>query len=188
VNTFLQVHGPEGVFVAMVLESAGVPVPSEVVLPLAGFLVAVGRWTFLEATLVAVAGQLVGSFAAYAIGFWGGRPAVEAIDRAFGRHDLAPAERWFARRGHWAVFWGRFLPVVRTYISFPAGIAAMPLARFALFSFLGALPWTLVLTWIGLRFGTSHSVTAHITAVLYILLVLVVVFVATRVVLARRRT
>jgi membrane protein DedA with SNARE-associated domain len=98
---------------------------------------------------------------------------VEAIDRWTGGHHLAPTERWFQARGHWAVFWGRFLPVVRTYISFPAGIGAMPVSRFVAYSLLGASPWTVVLTWIGLRFGRGANLTASITHVLYAVLVLV---------------
>lgn len=186
-TTFLRQHGPEGVFVGMLLESAGVPVPSEVVLPFAGWLVATGRFTFLAALLVALAGQLAGSLVAYVVGYAGGRPAVEWVDRHFGGHHLEPAERWFRRQGHWAVFWARFLPVVRTYISFPAGIGAMPIGRFLVYSFLGAVPWTASLIWLGFRFGLSTRLTNQITHILYLLLILVVIVVGLRVV-ARRKT
>jgi membrane protein DedA with SNARE-associated domain len=186
VHSFLLRHGPVGVFIGMILESTGVPVPSEVVLPFAGWLASQGRWTFAAALVVALAGQLVGSLVAYAIGYYGGRPAVLRLERATGRRHLAAAEAWFARHGHWAVLWGRLLPVVRTYISFPAGIGRMPLGRFLVYSAVGALPFSALFLWFGVRFGPAAAQAATLTHALYAVLAVGVVALAVRLLRQRR--
>jgi LPXTG-motif cell wall-anchored protein len=143
---FLIGLGVTGILVGMFLESAAVPVPSEVILPFAGYLVAVGRAGWVEAGVAALVGSLLGSLASYAVAYFGGRPL---LSRVFRRHELERAERWFRRHGDRAVFFGRLVPGVRTYISLPAGVAAMPLGRFIGYSLLGALPWTVVFMWLG---------------------------------------
>ncbi len=112
-------------------------------------------WTYWAAVLAGVLGNTLGSLASYAIGAYGGRPLVERYGRyvLISAHDLALAERWFARFGEATVFFSRMLPIVRTFISVPAGIARMPLWRFALFSILGAIPWVMFLVWGGMQLG-----------------------------------
>lgn len=144
-----------GVALEMALESANIPLPSEVVLPFAGYLVAMGRLDFWGAVLAGLAGGLAGSLASYAAGYWGGPPFVLSVGRLLGlREDhLRRAERWFARYGDWAVCLARLVPVVRTFISLPAGFGRMPLARFLLFTAIGSFPWTVALVWAGRALG-----------------------------------
>jgi len=152
-----------GVVVAMTVESAAIPVPSEIILPLAGFSVARGvpepltgaPWSYWGAVAAGVAGNTVGSLVAYAVGAYGGRPLLERYGRyvLISAADLATAERHFARWGDATVFFSRMLPIVRTFISVPAGIARMPLWRFVTFSVLGAIPWVMLLVWGGVVLG-----------------------------------
>ena len=156
--------GYAGVFVAMSLESAMIPLPSELILPFAGFLVSdpshieplTGRpWEFWTAVLVGTAGNTTGSLIGYAIGRYGGRPFLERYGRflLIRTHDLDVADRWFARWGAPTAFFSRLLPIVRTFISFPAGVARMPVGKFALYSTLGALPWSIALVYAGVQLG-----------------------------------
>jgi membrane protein DedA with SNARE-associated domain len=142
--------GLPGVFLLMVPESACIPIPSEATMLFAGFNVSEGKYALWEAVLVASAANLVGSMIAYAAGYYG---RLELLERQKFIHispkHLAWADSWFARYGSWAVFFSRMLPVVRTFISLPAGIARMPFGRFCALTFLGALPWNLALTLAG---------------------------------------
>lgn len=140
----LAATGYGGVVVLMALESAGIPIPSEVIMPFAGSLAAQGSLDVWLVALAGAAGCVVGSVGAYLVGARAGRGLLERHGRwlLITRHDLDLADRWFARHGGASVFWGRLLPIVRTYISFPAGIARMPFGRFVLYTFLGSLPWT----------------------------------------------
>ena len=147
--------GLAGVFVLMVLESACIPIPSEATMLFAGFNVHNGEYSLIAATLVGVAGNLVGSWIAYGVGYFGRAELLEKHGRALhikGR-DLERADRWFARWGAWAVFFSRMLPVVRTFISLPAGVARMPFVRFSVLTVLGCLPWVFLLTFIGQQAG-----------------------------------
>ena len=144
-----------GVVLLMAIESACIPLPSEIIMPFAGFLVYKGE---LNLFLVATAGAIgcnLGSMIAYEIGCYGGRPLVERYGSYvfLGRHELEQAERFFQRFGSAAVFFGRLLPVVRTFIALPAGIAKMPRLRFHLFTFAGSWPWCFMLAWVGMKLG-----------------------------------
>lgn len=141
----------------MMLESCGIPMPSEVIMPFSGFLAADGKMLFWLIVLAGTLGNLVGSWLAYWIGIKGGRPLIEKYGKyiLISKHDLDLADRWFNKYGDWAVFFGRLLPVVRTYISFPAGIAEMNFKRFTIFTFLGALPWTALFAWFGVKMGSN---------------------------------
>ena len=144
-----------GIVLLMAIESACIPLPSEVIMPFSGYLASIGRF---KLTWVAFAGALgcnVGSFVAYYVGALGGRPLVEKYGRyvLMTRHDLEMADRFFARYGDWAVFIARLLPVVRTFIALPAGIARMNFLRFNLYTFLGSLPWCWALAYAGLKLG-----------------------------------
>jgi membrane protein DedA with SNARE-associated domain len=144
-----------GVVLLMAIESACIPLPSEIIMPFAGFLVYKGE---LNLFLVATAGALgcnLGSLVAYEIGCYGGRPLVERYGSHIflGKHELEMAERFFQRFGSAAVFFGRLLPVIRTFIALPAGIARMPRLRFHLYTFAGSWPWCFMLAWVGMKLG-----------------------------------
>lgn len=150
-------YGYLAIFVLMTLESALIPIPSEVTMVFGGFLVARGDLDFVLVGLLGAFANLVGSWIAYYIGVVGGRPLVERWGKyVFLRaHELDRAEEWWARRGDMAVFVGRLLPVIRTFISLPAGIARMPLGKFTFYTFLGCLPWSFALAWAGLLLGEN---------------------------------
>ncbi|HEY7404516.1 MAG TPA: DedA family protein [Candidatus Angelobacter sp.] len=144
-----------GVVLLMAIESACIPLPSEIIMPFAGFLVYRGE---LNLFLVATAGAIgcnLGSVIAYEIGCYGGRPLVERYGSHIflGRHELEMAERFFQRYGAAAVFFGRLLPVIRTFIALPAGIARMSRLRFHVYTFAGSWPWCFALAWVGMKLG-----------------------------------
>lgn len=148
-----------GIFFLMVLESCGIPMPSEVIMPFSGFLVADGKMLLVLIVLAGTFGNLIGSWAAYYIGLKGGRPLLEKYGKyvLISKHDLDLADRWFKKYGEWTVFFGRLLPVIRTYISFPAGVAKMNFKKFTFYTFLGALPWTALFAWLGVKMGDNWS-------------------------------
>lgn len=150
-------HGYLAVFVLMALESACIPIPSEVTMLFAGFLVSRGEIDFLAVSLVGTAANLVGSWAAYAVGRTGGRRVLERFGRylLIRAHEIERAEEWFDRHGETAVFVSRLLPVVRTFISLPAGIAEMPLGKFSVYTFAGCVPWVFALTGVGWALGDN---------------------------------
>ncbi|MDX2251512.1 MAG: DedA family protein [Nitrospira sp.] len=154
INT-ISLMGYSGILLTMAIESACIPLPSEIIMPFSGYLVTTGQFTMLGVTLAGAVGNVLGSIVAYYAGVWGGRPFVERYGRYFlvSHHDLDVADRWFAKYGEAAVFFGRMLPVVRTFISLPAGIANMNFPRFVIFTFIGALPWCYLLAYIGVRMG-----------------------------------
>src|SRR6266700_8164052 len=147
--------GYGGIVVLMGIESACIPLPSEIIMPFSGYLVYTGRFKLAWVALAGAVGCNVGSLVAYYVGALGGRPLAEKYGRyvLVTRHDLELADRWFARYGDWAVFFARLLPVVRTFIALPAGVARMNFLRFNIYTFLGSLPWCLVLAYIGYKLG-----------------------------------
>ncbi len=175
----------------MILESAGIPVPSEVILPIVGVLVGRGVLGFWPEVLLMAVMQTVGSWVGYGIGYYGGRP----LALRFGRYvmleerSLARAEGWFERYGPVTVFFARFLPVLRTFISWPAGFARMGAVRFTVYTFLGAIPWTAALIYVGVWLGPKlpqiEPVLSHYNLLIGVVVVLVVI--AFFVVRSRRR-
>ena len=151
----ISLMGYSGILLTMAIESACIPLPSEIIMPFSGYLVTTGQFTMIGVTLAGAMGNVLGSIVAYYAGVWGGRPFVERYGRYFlvSHHDLDVADRWFAKYGEAAVFFGRMLPVVRTFISLPAGIAQMNFPRFVIFTFIGALPWCYLLAYVGVRMG-----------------------------------
>ncbi len=147
--------GYTGILVTMAIESACIPLPSEIIMPFSGYLVTTGEFTMLGVTLAGALGNVVGSIAAYYAGIYGGRSFMERYGPyvLVSHRDLDIADRWFKQYGEAAVFFSRMLPVVRTFISLPAGIARMNFPRFVLFTFLGALPWCYLLAYVGLKMG-----------------------------------
>lgn len=147
--------GYAGVFVGMTLESVGLPIPSEVIMPFAGYVVWEGGLTLIGITVAGTLGCLAGSLIAYYIGLWGGRPLLERYGKyvLISKRELDLADKWFEKYGDRAVFVSRLLPVVRTYISFPAGIVNMNVKKFSLYTVLGSLPWCFGLAYIGVLLG-----------------------------------
>jgi membrane protein DedA with SNARE-associated domain len=144
-----------GVLLLMAIESACIPLPSEIIMPFAGYLVYTGHFSLVWAATAGAIGCNVGSVIAYEIGCYGGRPLVERYGSHIflGRRELEMAERFFARFGGAAVFIGRLLPVIRTFIALPAGIARMPRLRFHIYTFAGSWPWCFGLAWVGMKLG-----------------------------------
>jgi membrane protein DedA with SNARE-associated domain len=158
-----------GVAMLMALESACIPLPSEVIMPFAGYLVSIGRLNLL---LVATAGAIgcnLGSAIAYEIGRRGGRPLITRFGRyvLMSEKDLDWAERFFARYGGFAVLVARVLPGIRSFIAFPAGIARMPLLRFHIFTFLGSWPWCFGLAYLGMVLGKRWHSDPRVAAILH---------------------
>lgn len=158
----IQTMGYWGVFIGMTLESACIPIPSEIIMPFSGYVVWQGttNMTLLGITLVGAVGNLIGSLIAYFVGLKGGRPFLEKYGKyIFISHSkLELADRWFERYGWEAVLISRMLPVIRTFISLPAGIANMDLKKFSLYTFLGSLPWSFALAYIGVQLGPNWGV------------------------------
>jgi len=147
--------GYGGVVLLMAIESACIPLPSELIMPFAGFLVFQGTLTLWGVALAGALGCVLGSLVAYYVGLWGGRPLVLKYGRylLISQQDVELADRWFARHGEVTIFIGRLLPVVRTFIAFPAGVARMPLLKFVAYTFIGSLIWCWALAWIGRSLG-----------------------------------
>jgi membrane protein DedA with SNARE-associated domain len=153
-----------GIVLFMAIESACIPLPSEIIMPFSGFLVFKGTMQLTAVAVAGATGNLFGSWAAYALGAWGGRPLVEKYGRyvLVSHHDLDLADRWFSRFGDITVFVCRILPVVRTFIAFPAGVSRMPLWRFSAYTFAGSLIWCWGLAWIGMKLGENwHTLGAY---------------------------
>ena len=153
--------GWPGVVAMMAIESASIPLPSELIMPLSGWMLiqakGLSQWYVLLAGFYGAVGNLLGSLVAYWIGARGGRPLLERYGRyvLITRGDLEMADRWFVKYGSWAVFLSRLMPVVRTFISFPAGVARVPLLRFSLLTFAGSFPWSVGLAWGGYILGEN---------------------------------
>jgi len=139
----------------MAIESACIPLPSEIILPFAGYLVFIQRFQLIYVAIAGAIGCVIGSIVAYVIGAFGGRPLIEKYGKyiLISRHDLDMADRWFDRYGNIIVFTGRLMPVVRTFISLPAGISKMNFIKFVVYTFIGSFIWSLLITWIGFKLG-----------------------------------
>jgi membrane protein DedA with SNARE-associated domain len=149
--------GYGGIVLLMAIESACIPLPSEIIMPFSGYLVFTGDMLLWAVALAGAVGCVLGSLVAYWIGSYGGRPLVEKYGKyvLVSHHDLAIAERWFQKHGEITIFVGRLLPVVRTFIAFPAGVARMNLSRFNLYTFIGSFIWCYALGWIGMKLGEN---------------------------------
>jgi len=156
IKTAISSLGYSGIVLLMAIESACIPLPSEVIMPFSGYLVYANRFGSLW--LIATMGALgcnLGSVLAYEVGAYGGRPLIEKYGKyiLLNRHDLELAERFFQRYGSITVFIGRLLPVIRTFIALPAGIARMPRGRFHFYTFVGSWPWCWMLAYVGYKLG-----------------------------------
>jgi membrane protein DedA with SNARE-associated domain len=151
--------GYVGVAILMAIESACIPLPSEVIMPFAGYLVSVGKFSLLGAATAGALGCNIGSTVAYYVAASGGRAAFERWGKyvLVSHADLERADRFFARYGSATVFFGRLLPVVRTFIAFPAGMARMPMLKFQIYTFIGSWPWCFALAYIGYVLGARWN-------------------------------
>lgn len=157
--TVISSGGYLGIVLLMAIESACIPLPSEIIMPFAGYLVSTGRFDLFLAATAGAIGCNLGSILAYEIGKRGGRPLAERWGRyvLVGPGELDMADRFFARFGGIAVLIGRLLPVIRSFIAFPAGVARMPLVPFHLYTFLGSWPWCFGLAWVGMKLGDQWN-------------------------------
>ena len=148
------------VIVLMALESACIPIPSEIIMPFSGYLALIGQFNLWMIAFCATIGNLIGSLVAYFVGFYEGRPLLEKYGKyLFINHrDVKKADQLFEKHGFVAVFFGRLLPIVRTFISLPAGIARMDLRKFILYTFIGSFPWNFGLAYLGFRLGEEWNV------------------------------
>ncbi|MDP3998849.1 MAG: DedA family protein [bacterium] len=164
ITDFISQVSYTGIFILMLLESALIPIPSEVTMLFSGFLASTGRFNFWLVVLAGAVGNLVGSWLAYWLGLWGESSVVRGLIRRFGKYVLISeeefnrAEIWFNRYGEVIVFFSRILPVVRTFISLPAGIAKMNFWKFTIYTFIGSLIWSYFLTKIGFTLGANWAV------------------------------
>ena len=181
-SSLVSQYGVLAVLLLMAAESCGIPFPSEVIMPSAGLLAAIGHLNLAEAILAGAAGNLAGSLVAYFLAARFGQPLLLGPGRWIGirAHHVELADGWFQRWGLWAVFVGRVLPVVRTYISFPAGLARINLVWFSVLTFVGALPWCAALALVGYTLGKNYdrvSGPIQYAAIVIAVLVAIVVFV-----------
>jgi membrane protein DedA with SNARE-associated domain len=163
VANFIHHWGYLALIVLTVAEAACIPIPSEVTVGYAGYLASTGRLNLAVVIVLATAGETAGAFISYAIGRYGGRAFVDRFGRyvLLSHADLDRAERWFERRGDWSVAVGRVVPLIRTFIALPAGVAEMPLLRFGLFTAVGSLVWIGALAGIGDALGSRWNKLTH---------------------------
>jgi membrane protein DedA with SNARE-associated domain len=203
VTQMYEAVGYLGVAIWVAIESVIIPIPSELILPFAGFLVGEGvavepltgqPWSLPLVVVAGTTGATVGGLIAYAIGYWGGRPILLRWGRWLGisAEDLDRTELFFAKHGMAACFLGRMVPVLRSLVSFGAGLGRMPVLRFTLYTFLGSLPFTFMLVFVGVQLGANWEVVGGILkqfeyAILGVLVLLVLAFLWIRIVRPRRR-
>ena len=173
--------GLPGIFILMALESTAAPVPSEAVLPFAGFLVAQGKMELFAVILAATLGSIIGSLFSYYIGYFGGKPAVLKIGKYFllNEKHLEQTEKFFAKHGGKTIFIARFVPVVRHLISIPAGIGKMQKRKFITLTLLGAGMWNSFLIWAGMMLDSRWNEILKYSQILdYVVLAVLIVLVA----------
>ena len=161
--------GYTGIVILMAIESACIPLPSEIIMPFAGYLVSTSRFDLYLAATAGAIGCNIGSIFAYELGKRGGRAVVDRWGRYFlmSHGDLDRAERFFARWGDLTVLICRLLPAIRSFIAFPAGVARMPLFRFHLYTFMGSWPWCYGLAWVGMKLGDQWRTDPRLSGILH---------------------
>jgi len=167
--------GPWGVTILMSVEACNIPLPSEAIMPFAGYLVTKGVMSVHAAAFAGALGNVIGSIPSYYLGYCGGRPFVEKYGKWFliSKKDLEQADKWSSKFGDWAFFICRLLPIVRTFISLPAGILRANFPKFIIFTFIGSLIWCYGLTYIGIKFGENIEIFSKIWHKFDILIVVV---------------
>ena len=180
---FIDSWGYYAVAILMGMENACIPIPSELILGFAGYMIYAGRMTFLGATVAGMIGGMAGSIFAYAVGHYGGRPFVDKYGKYFfvKSSHVDIDQNWFDKYGVKAVFFSRMLPVVRTFISLPAGFAHVDMKKFLFYTFIGSLPWTALILAIGMMLGegwkvmmeVGHEISLVVAAILVIICIVV---------------
>jgi membrane protein DedA with SNARE-associated domain len=174
-----------GILLGMILESACIPIPSEVIMPFGGYLVLTGHLNILGVILIGTLGNILGSLIAYAIGYWGGKRFINRFGKYvfLSKKHLDSAEKWFDKRGEITVFVSRILPAIRTFISLPAGVARMNLVKFLTYTAIGSLIWSGILTYVGYALGKNwqniqnilHPITYLVAVIVLVILVFLIV-------------
>lgn len=168
-----------GITSLMAIESACIPVPSEIIMPFAGFLTVSGKLSLWLVIVWGAVGNLIGSMIAYAVGAYGGRPFIEKYGKyvLLGKDELDKSQRFFTKYGSVSVFFSRLLPIVRTFISLPAGLSRMPFIRFSVYTFIGSFLWSAFLAYIGVFLGENwQSIEVYFRKFDWLILVLIVGF------------
>jgi len=149
-----------GITALMLLESACIPIPSEIIMPFSGYLVTAGRFSLFWVIIFGAVGNLLGSLIAYGVGIYGGRPFIEKYGKyiLIKYEELDKAQRFFEKHGNLSIFFSRLLPVIRTFISLPAGIARMRFGKFCFYTFIGSLFWSGILAYVGVFLGDNWEV------------------------------
>ncbi len=180
ITAFIEKTGYSSVFVLMVMESMVFPVPSEAVMPFAGFLVFEGRFTLSGVLAASTLGSIVGSLLSYGLGYYGGKPAVDRFGKwlLLDRRDLAMTERFFARRGEIAILVSRFIPVVRHLISIPAGMGRMRLLPFSIYTVIGAGMWNAFLALAGYYLRQHWDLVMHYSGIVDIVVLVILALLA----------
>ena len=178
--TFIDTYGYFAVALLMAMENACIPIPSELILGFAGYLIFAERMTFTGAMIAGMIGGMLGSIFAYVVGMKGGRPFVDKYGKYFliKKSHVDMAQRWFDRYGLRAVFFSRMLPVVRTFISLPAGFAAVDLIKFLALTFAGSLPWTALILFAGMKLGESWKYLleiGHEASIAFVVICIIVI-------------
>jgi len=160
VINIIKTFGYTGIFFLMFLESAAVPIPSEIIMPFSGSLILKGIFNFWFVIIFGTLGNLFGSVFLYYIGKSGGRPLIERYGKFLfiTKKHLESSDKWFLNYGDFAIFFGRLMPIIRTFISLPAGIAKTDIKKFFFYTFMGCLPWSIFLTYIGLKLGENWQI------------------------------
>ena len=155
----ISIWGYIGVAFLMAIESAAIPLPSEIIMPFAGFLVASGRFDLLGLGLAGAIGSVIGSWVTYSLGYYGGRPLITKYGHwvFLSERELVWTEKFFQKFGVWSTFLGRMLPVFRTFISIPAGIGKVNFKYFTLTAFVGSFIWSYFLAWVGFKLGENWN-------------------------------
>jgi membrane protein DedA with SNARE-associated domain len=174
---FIDATGHTGIAVLMMFESMIAPVPSEAVMPFAGWLISTGRFTFLGVAVSSTIGSMIGSWISYFIGYYGGKPLVEKFGKylLLNNSDLEMTEKFFARYGSAAIFIGRFIPVVRHLVSLPAGAGKMNLLPFSIYTLIGATAWNMFLAWVGFKMQEHWDKIHHYSQPVDIAMVVIII-------------
>lgn len=164
IEHMISITGPLGISLLMAIESCNIPLPSEAILPFAGYMVSKGVFSIHTAAWAGAFGCVLGSIPSYYLGYFGGRSFVEKYGKWFliSKKDLEDADKWVEKYGDWAFFLCRMLPVIRTFISFPAGILRAKKRFFFTFTFLGSLIWSYFLVFVGIKMGQNMEAFKHI--------------------------
>ena len=178
IQHFISTFGAFGISILMAIESCNIPLPSEAILPFAGYLVTTGQIPNIHiASIFGAIGCVLGSIPSYYIGYFGGRSFVEKYGKYFfvSKHDLEEADKWVEKYGDWSFFICRMLPVIRTFISLPAGILRAKKRTFFLLTFLGSLIWSYILVYVGIKLGENFAVLKSVWHKFDILIILIFV-------------